>query len=108
MANKFLYGSANFIGADAAGADANGFVLTIRHNNLAFLQVGVLEETVMLVGKAYFVGFIAAFFAHFANCCHGEGILYFALQSSSAVIEPLKHSHGNKSHLKSLTSASGG
>jgi len=83
-------------------------VLTIGHYHLAFLQVGILEETVMLVGKAYFVGFIAAFFAHFANCCHGEGILYFALQSSSAVIEPLKRSHGNKSHLKSLTSASGG
>ena len=103
LANKLLYSSANFIGADAAGADANGLMLTVRHNNLAFLQVGVLEETVMLVGKAYFIGFIAAFFAHFANCCHGEGILYFALQSSSEAIEPSKCFHGNNSRAQSLS-----
>jgi hypothetical protein len=45
-------------------------VLAIRHNHTALLQVRVLEETVVLVGEANFVGFIAAFFAKFTNAGH--------------------------------------
>jgi hypothetical protein len=72
-------------------------VFAAGQNYFAFLQVGVLEEPVVLVGEAHFVGLVTALIAHFADCCHGEGILYFALQSLSAVIEPLKYRHGNRS-----------
>lgn len=68
--------SADFVGADAAGANTDGFVLAAGQNHFAFLQVGVLEEPVVLVGEAHFVRLVAAFIAHFADCCHWGNPLF--------------------------------
>ncbi len=67
---KCLDGATNLVGADAAGANADTFVLTVRQNHFAFLQVGVLEETVVLVGEADFIRFVATLIADFTYACH--------------------------------------
>jgi hypothetical protein len=71
LKEKRLARAANFIGADAAGADHNAFMLTVGQNHLALLQVGVLEKAVVFVGEANLVGFIAALVAHFTDTGHG-------------------------------------
>jgi hypothetical protein len=45
-------------------------MLTVGQNHLAFLQVGVLEKPVMLVGEANFVGFVAVLAADFTSTGH--------------------------------------
>jgi hypothetical protein len=66
-----LTGAANFVGANAAGANRNGFMLPARQNHFALLQVGILEKTVVLVREADLVGFVAALVAHFTDTGHG-------------------------------------
>jgi hypothetical protein len=59
-------------------------MLAAGQDDLALLQVGVLEKTVVLVGEANFVGFVATLGAHFTNAGHDEGkSFYFGLHSSS-------------------------
>lgn len=88
--------AANFIGPDAAGANANGFVLTAGQYHFAFLQVGVLEEAVVLVGEANFVGFVATLVANFTNASHdGGNPLFESDMFQVLLIEPLKKSDGN-------------
>jgi hypothetical protein len=74
----------NFVGSNAAGANGYGFMLTIRQNHFAFLQVGVLEETVVLVGKANFVGFVATLVTNFTNAGHGGKSFTIMHRDSSA------------------------
>jgi hypothetical protein len=50
-------------------------MLPARQNNFAFLQVGILEKTVVFVGETNLVGFIAALVAHFTDTGHGENPL---------------------------------
>jgi hypothetical protein len=79
-----LAGAADLVGPDAAGADGHGFVLTVGQNHLAFLQVGVLEKPVMLVGEANFVGFVAVLAADFASTGHWRDS--FCLKKSLMVV----------------------
>lgn len=67
-----LDSAANFVGANAAGANTDSFVLTIGHHHFALLQVGVLEETVVLVGETNLVGLVTVLVANFADTGHGE------------------------------------
>lgn len=85
----------DFVGADAAGANGDGFVLTVRHNHFAFLQVRVLEKTVVLVGEANFVGFVATLVANFTDAGHGERSFNFGSRFQVLLIETLKKVYGN-------------
>lgn len=86
----------DFVGANAAGANFNGFVLTAGQNHFAFLQVGVLEEAVVLVGEANFVGFVATLGAYFTNAGHDEGKSFTLVYTVQVLpIEPLKKWNGN-------------
>jgi hypothetical protein len=76
VGRRELNGATNLVGPDAAGANGDGFVLTVGQNHFAFLQVGVLEETVVLVGEANFVGFVATLIANFADAGHGGNPLF--------------------------------
>jgi hypothetical protein len=84
VAEGGLAGAADLVGPDAAGADGHGFVLTVGQNHLAFLQVGVLEKPVMLVGEANFVGFVAVLAADFASTGHWRDS--FCLKKSLMVV----------------------
>lgn len=92
---RILACATDFVGADAAGANGNGFVLTVGHNHFAFLQVRVLEKTVVLVGEANFVGFVATLVANFTDAGHGEGSFNFGSRFQVLLIETLKKAYGN-------------
>jgi hypothetical protein len=67
----YLAGFTNFISSNARGTNPDGFMRPIRHYHMATLQVGLLKKPMMLIGKADFVGFVAAFPAGFTDG-HGE------------------------------------
>jgi len=76
-----LTSATNFVGANAAGANPNGFMGPVFGDDVAPLQVGLLEKPVVLVGEANLVGFIAAFVANFAGG-HDEILYQFLLRST--------------------------
>jgi hypothetical protein len=57
-------------------------MLTIGHNHFAFLQVRVLKEAMMLVGKAYFIRFVTTLIAHFADGGHRKESFYFLIDKA--------------------------
>jgi hypothetical protein len=58
-------------------------MLTAGQYHFAFLQVGVLEKAVVLVGEANFIGFVATLIANFADAGHDGGVLCYGSHVSS-------------------------
>lgn len=63
---------------------------SVGHHNLAVLQVRLLEETVMLVGKTDFVGLVAFLVADSAHTGHGYRILQLVTLHSLYRLESVR------------------